>query len=588
MLTFSRLLKLALLPVTILLGVQQYALPSLNTFHIQSYISRLPVKLQDVIFFNRPRVVLPQGTVVGITIRETLKIPVDGFRGIPYALPPVGDRRFRRAEPIGASDDVFDASRFGPRCPGKQLLPTPGDTGGSEDCMTVNIFRPHGIGNKLFPVAIYVHGGAYNRGTASTHYTASMVGWSEQPFIAVTFNYRLGALGFLPSTTTAQEGVLNLGLHDQLLLFKWVQDNIEAFGGDPSQVTLFGLSAGAHSIAHHVMNADLGTTFFHRAIIESGAATSRAVHPYDAELHQDQFREFIDAADCGEVDPSVVFTCLRQKPESTITNASVAVFDRYNPSVRWAFQPVIDGELIKQRPIDTWKSGNWNRIPIVTGFNTNEGTYYVPRSMSKSEEFTDFFRALLPAYSETDIQKIDQLYPDPAKDFTSPYTESRDISVGPQYKRVEAAYGHYAYACPVRHTANLASAGQEPPVFLYQWALNKTVQGGANHGDQMVYETFNPEVRSISHSQEEIAGTLHAYFTSFIVSGDPNAVPGVYGKRSTWEPYNASPAGRIMVFGDGNDERAGGNGVGIAAQMMNDDWSRKECDFWWTKSGVSD
>ncbi|GAB1198695.1 hypothetical protein APSETT444_008023 [Aspergillus pseudonomiae] len=399
---------------------------------------------------------------------------------------------------------------------------------------------------------------------------------------------RIGALGFLPSTTTAEEGILNLGLHDQILLFKWVQDNIEAFGGDPSQVTLFGLSAGAHSIAHHIMNYDLGHTLFHRVIIESGAATSRAVHSYDARLHEDQFRHFVEEAGCKDAPRQEVMDCLRSQPESAITNASFSVFDRYNPSVRWAFQPVIDGDLIKQRPIDAWKSGKWNKMPILTGFNTNEGTYYVPPAMSQSEEFTAFFRTLLPAYSASDIDTIDNLYPDPAKDASSPYVDTRVLPVGPQYKRVEAAYGHYAYACPVRQTAKFASAGQEPPVFLYRWALNKTVQGGANHGDQMAYETFNPEVRAISADQEKIAGTLHAYFTSFIVSGHPNTIAGAYGYRPVWETYDASSSGRIMVLGEGNDERAGGSGVGIAAQMVDDEWSRKECNFWWTKSGISD
>ncbi|GIC93194.1 putative extracellular lipase [Aspergillus udagawae] len=422
------------------------------------------------------------------------------------------------------------------------------------------------------------------------HNTASMVGWSEKPFVAVSFNYRIGALGFLPSTVSAQEGILNLGLHDQILAFKWVQENIEAFGGNPSQVTLIGLSAGAHSIAHHIMNYDLETSLFHRAVIESGAATSRAVHPYNAQLHEAQFQEFITEAGCTDRPQSDIMNCLRSQPSSTVINASFTIFDRYNPSVRWAFQPVIDGDLIKRRPIDAWRSGKWNKMPVLTGFNTNEGTYYVPSAMSQSSEFTSFFRTLLPAYSDKDIKTIDELYPDPAVDPSSPYLETRNIPVGPQYKRVEAAYGHYAYACPVRQTATLASAGQEEPIFLYRWALNKTVQGGANHGDQMAYETFNPEVRGISKSQEEIAVMFHAYITSFIVTGNPNAVGGRYGNRTVWKPYDASvTSGRkIMVFGEGNDERAGGSGTGVAAQLVEDEWSRKECDFWWTKTGVSD
>ncbi|KAF9895188.1 hypothetical protein FE257_000090 [Aspergillus nanangensis] len=590
----SRVLALAVLPVILLLSVQQIGLAGAwleYSTQLQTQLSAyIPPAVHHLVLFNRPQVTIRQGTVVGTIQRDTLQQPVDAFRGIPYALPPTGDRRFRRAEPVAPSEDIIDASRLGSRCPGKQLLPVKGDSGSSEDCLTVNVFRPHGVEGKL-PVAIYVHGGAYNRGTAAMHNTASMVGWSEQPFIAASFNYRVGALGFLPSTTTADERILNLGLHDQILLFKWVQDNIEAFGGDPHQVTLIGLSAGAHSIAHHIMNNDLkDTQFFHRAIIESGAATSRAVHPYNSRLHETQFSEFVTEAGCHQAPQTKIMACLRSQPSETIINASFTVFDRYNPSVRWAFQPVIDNELIKQRPIDAWKSGTWNRVPILTGFNTNEGTYYVPRDLATSDEFTAFFRTLLPAYSRADIDAINHLYPDPASDPTSPYTETREIAVGGQFRRVEAAYGHYAYACPVRQTATFASRGQDAPVFLYRWALNKTVLGGANHGDQVAYETYDAEVRGVSPAQEEMAGSLHAYFTSFIATGDPNAVAGRYAQRPAWERYDATAeeGKRVMVFGEGNDERAGGGRTGVTAQMQRDEWSWRECDFWWTKAGVSD
>ena len=111
----------------------------------------------------------------------------------------------------------------------------------------------------LLPVAVYFHGGAFNRGSAIGHDTASMVAWAD-PFVAVSFNYRLGALGFLNSEIAKKEGILNLGLHDQVLLLRWVQDNIAAFGGDPDQVTLIGLSAGAHSVSVPSLEACLAST----------------------------------------------------------------------------------------------------------------------------------------------------------------------------------------------------------------------------------------------------------------------------------------------------------------------------------------
>ena len=197
----------------------------------------------------RPRVKLPQGTVIGIREEGPFPSIVESFKGIPYALPPTGDRRFRPPVPVGPSSDVIDASQFGPRAPATQLITIGPTLEQSEDCLTVNIFRPaRQSESDLLPVALYVHGGAFNRGNAAMHNTASMVGWSEAPFVAVSFGYRIGALGFLPSKLSAKEGVLNIGLKDQICLMQWVEKNIHYFGGDKNNVTLIGLSAGAHSV----------------------------------------------------------------------------------------------------------------------------------------------------------------------------------------------------------------------------------------------------------------------------------------------------------------------------------------------------
>lgn len=201
---------------------------------------------------KRPSVKLPQGTVNGLTLTSDLPRPVESFRGIPYCLPPTGDRRFRPAQKIPPSSAaVIDASAYGPAAPGKPLLAGGPMLEYSEDCLHANVFRHvpgKGQSEKLLPVAVYIHGGAFNRGVSSGHNTASMVAWSEEPFVAVSFNYRLGALGFLPSSLSAKEEALNLGLRDQIVLLEWVKDNITFFGGDPDNVTLFGLSAGGHSV----------------------------------------------------------------------------------------------------------------------------------------------------------------------------------------------------------------------------------------------------------------------------------------------------------------------------------------------------
>lgn len=201
---------------------------------------------------KRPTVTLAQGTVRGIVQQDDFSWPVECFLGVSYAQPPVGELRFRPPVAVQSSPEVVDASKYGNAAPGKPLIPPRIPLVYSEDCLTVNVFRlpPQSVHmNRLLPVVVYIHGGAFNRGNSSMQNTASMLGWSEEPFIAVSFNYRVGALGFLPSIKSAEEGILNLGFQDQRLLLQWVQDNIHAFGGDKNNVTLMGLSAGAIAVS---------------------------------------------------------------------------------------------------------------------------------------------------------------------------------------------------------------------------------------------------------------------------------------------------------------------------------------------------
>ncbi|GAB1743290.1 hypothetical protein NU219Hw_g9134t1 [Hortaea werneckii] len=539
---------------------------------------------------TRPTVTIQQGTLKGKVLSSTnYPVPIEAWLGVRYAKPPLGELRFARPVALPPSNEVFDAIEWGYRCPGKQLITSFWTPKESEDCLTLNVFRQKSMkgdhqGNRL-PVMLYLHGGAFNRGTACMHDDASMLSWSGKPYIAISCNYRIGALGFLNCSLAAKEGVLNLGLHDQRLVLEWVQENVGAFGGDPANVTLVGLSAGAHSIGHHITNINEKRELFQRAVIQSGGPTSRVVHPFDSALHEKQFREFLEAVECPKDLPECdIMSFLRKLPEATICKAQTRVFDTYNPSVRWAWQPVIDDEIISRRPLDAWKSGDWHKVPIITGFNHNEGSMYVPRAMATSEEFRIFFATLLPQLEPTDLDRLEELYPDPAKDPASPYTEHRKDNLGPQYKRVEAAYGQYAYVAPVRQTAELAGSDkQQPPIYLYHWASQSSVVNGANHGDQLWYETMDEKVRDVSPSHDALARVFHDYVCNFITTGNPNRLVDCTGEDlPAWKAFNEKDeGGKTMIFGDGNNERAGGKGAGIVAQLIKDPWAVQETDFWW-------
>ncbi|EPS25512.1 hypothetical protein PDE_00445 [Penicillium oxalicum 114-2] len=539
---------------------------------------------------DRPRVFLSQGILVGTHLNAEYPASLDAFLGVPYALPPTGDRRFKQPQKLPASTEIIDASWYGPMAPGKALLLPPGGPKipQSEDCLAANIFRPAGTeATDRLPVAVYFHGGAFNHGSATMHDTAAMVAWSESPFIGVSFGYRLGALGFLPSSLTKKEGILNLGLRDQIHLLEWVQENISEFGGDPGNVTLFGLSAGAHSIGHHLLNYKEGNpALFHRVIMESGAPTSRAIHHYNAKIHEKQFADFLREVGCPpHLNEEEIFPFLRSLPSTTLTKAQEKIFEDYSASLHWAFQPVIDEDIISRKPLEAWISGQWNKVPILTGFATNEGTMYVDKKMSETSQFRTFWSNLLPGLSPSDLSAIEQLYPDPNTDHTSPYTETRkNHGLGSQFKRIEAAYAQYAYIAPVRQTANFA-ATQGVPVYLYHWAFPRTVIGRANHGDNMFYETFSKRITEISQSQKELSGTLHAYLTSFIAHGDPNVIRGRFSQRPKWSRFVPDEP-CAMVFGQGNEELIGGD-IAPSARFGPDEWAREETGFWWSRASIS-
>ncbi|KAG9234308.1 cholinesterase [Amylocarpus encephaloides] len=534
-------------------------------------------------FSSRPRVTIRQGTIIGSkTVDPTLKFPqaLDRFLGVPYAMSTGGNNRFRPAVPVGEGKKEFDARKYGSTC----LAMASGGDG--EDCLNLNIFRPskRPEGEKL-PVLVYIHGGAFNGGFGHMRVISSLVAWSSRPMIGISFNYRLGALGFLSGKLAAEEGALNLGLKDQSTLLQWVKENIHDFDGNPDDVTIMGSSAGAHSVGHHIFNNPRQSPLFHKAIIESGAATARLVLPYDATIHETQFSEFLSHLDLLDTPPDELFDVLRGLPVDEIGKASLAVYHKYDPQVRWPWQPVIDGEggFIPIAPIKAWRAGNWHPIPIMTGFNTNEGANFINPGIATSNEFTTFFSNLIPNFSSDDIRALADMYPDPISDPDSPYVETRP-GLGAQFFRTEQAYGHFAYINPVRQTTNFSS--QKSSVWLYQFAA-KVAREGTLHAAHDNFATYNIDIWERSPSLREITGKMHAYWTSFITTGDPNTEPGRWEERLTWPKFvmgsetgDQTQYGEIAVFGQGNDEMTGGAEQGAAVKIVDDGWARDQCMFW--------
>jgi hypothetical protein len=198
------------------------------------------------LLLTRPSIDLVQGRYLGKSTKGSTPQIIEEWLGIPYARSLAGEGRFAPPRKLEEGVGDYDATDWGDQCWGGSNQ----DGLQGDNCLVVNIFRPRGVAfPQKVPVVIYFHGGAFNFGSGRGRDMESFVGWSEEPIIGMSFNYRVGALGFLSGEWAGKNGLLNLGLKDQRAMLEWVQDNIEAFGGDKDQVTVMGLSAGAHAVS---------------------------------------------------------------------------------------------------------------------------------------------------------------------------------------------------------------------------------------------------------------------------------------------------------------------------------------------------
>ena len=307
------------------------------------------------------------------------------WRGMPYAAAPVGDLRFRAPRAVEGWHGIRDASVFGPVAAqdrNGQFLGPKRNVPMSEDCLTINVITPDEV-NQGLPVMVFIHGGAYSVGSSR-----------EVPFLGeglvrrggvvfVNFNYRLGALGYLDFTRYAtREHPIenNLGLRDQLAALEWVRDNIAAFGGDPQNVTLFGESAGANAVTT-LMTVPRAEGLFARAIAQSPPPNA----VYLPELTATWAGEFLELLS-ELVDDSDTESTTEEGAAELLATADLDALVRATTRMQlrspdaWpgtiALCPVIDGDLLPERPLDAFKAGRAHRIPLIIGTNDREGSLF--------------------------------------------------------------------------------------------------------------------------------------------------------------------------------------------------------------------
>lgn len=313
------------------------------------------------------------GVVAGVERDATV-----AFLGIPFAAAPVGERRWALPTREAAWEGTRDATDFGPRSvQGEMMLEQMMGAQSrpwSEDCLYLNVFTPAADDGKR-PVMVWIHGGAFVFGEGATPWYDGSRLAAAGDVVVVTINYRLGALGFLHLEDLFGErfaGSGNLGIADQVAALEWVRDSIAGFGGDPDNVTIFGESAGGASVGT-LLGTPSARGLFTGAIPQSGAASWCSTREQATETA----RKVLEHAGIpiGDVD------ALLAAPVETLLAAQQAVGGEIDPEVvsdshGLPFQPVHDGTVLPQRPLDAIAAGNADGVRVLIGTNADEMTLF--------------------------------------------------------------------------------------------------------------------------------------------------------------------------------------------------------------------
>jgi para-nitrobenzyl esterase len=474
----------------------------------------------------------PAGKLAGLRKGDVLS-----FRGIPFAKPPLGPLRWRMAEANAAWAGIRDATRFAPVCP-QTSIPLEELTSGisteqSEDCLYLNVWTP-GCDAARRPVMVWVHGGGFVLG-AGSQAIYNGVRLASRDVVVVTFNYRLGAFGFLDwSEVSASRvpGSGSEGLGDQILALDWVKRNISAFGGDPANVTIFGESAGGMSVGA-LLATPVASGLFNKAIAQSGAAhigcdrerTSRVAHA------------MLDAAGLDATQASR----LCDAPAEAILKAQATVLTqaRNGRDERklgaLPFQPAIGSALLPQRPIDAVRAGSANGIPLLAGTTREEWKLFTAANPR------------LRLMSESGLRtRIARLAKDKATELLEVY------GAGSPFDRFNAIMTDKNFTLPA--IALLGAQSQRAPVFAYRFDWRSPVLGGimgACHALELgfVFGTHGQKLASLFFGTgalaESLATAMMDCWTSFARTANPaTALTG------HWPRYEEN--GEVMIFGAGD------------------------------------
>ena len=472
------------------------------------------------------------------------------FLAIPYAAPPVGALRWRPPQPPAPWIETRDATAGGANCPQGAV---PGSGRQSEDCLTLNVYAPADAkpGDHL-PVMVWIYGGGYVIGYASQYDLSRLA--QHRHVVTVAMNYRLGALGFLahPALRGEGEGSGDFALLDQQAALRWVKANISAFGGEPSNVTLFGESAGGWSACEQLASPG-AQGLFARVIIESGACTSP-----DSAISQAAAERggLALAADVGCGDPATALACLRAVPAGRLIKAKA---HRRGLLGKGSWAPAYGSATLPLSPRAAFEQGRFAAVPVIDGTNYDEARLFLNLNRFKGR-----------LYSEASYEKIiGEFFLDKTPQVLAEYADEARRSYAQAYVDV---VDDSTFACPSVTTDRLLET--RTTVHAYEFDDPHAVTSlprapftpplGAYHASEIAYVLQTPWIGAdparFDAAQRALSDRMQQRWAAFARTGAPEA-----GDAPSWP---ADRDGARLQFRPNGD------------RIITDYATRHRCGFW--------
>ncbi|XP_041969303.1 esterase FE4-like [Aricia agestis] len=462
------------------------------------------------------------------------------FYGIPYASVPTGRERYQAPLPPTPWEGVFEATKKNTLC--HQCYYSAGDDdevvlSGDDECLTMNLLVPE-VADKdnLVPVVAYIHSGAFSGGSgnmARAHYLA------RHDVLVISFNYRLGAIGFACLGTKEVPG--NAGLKDQVAALRWIQKNIENFGGDPKKVTLAGFSVGG-AMAELLTLSKAAEGLFDKLILESGSALSPFAINRDPVATARNIAVSLGYNGTGSVEDLSEFYI-----NADIKDLALKSLNYFLPNSTFGFAPCIENaiegieSIITESPVDTIKNGKSNDVTIMTGFSNMEGISRTIKFGTWRDEMNDNFADFLPADLAFDSEKSKEDFIKSVKKY---YFDNKPVSAETLQNYINY-FSDSMFKYGILRSAKLHADVAKKPVFLYEFSYVGKLNiehnymdriKGASHRDQTAYilDFFG---YTINYKDLDTRDRMTTMWSDFIKYGDPTAYESSLITLK-WRPYS--------------------------------------------------